>query len=486
MIPIRLTIEGFYSYKERQIIDFERLFNAGIFGIFGSVGSGKSAILDAVTYILYGKSERYNKNDAVNYNMMNLKSDKLYLELVFYASADNDLYKIAITGKRSKKEFTKISSFNKQVLRKAGEEWQPLDGFDAQKIIGLSYGNFKKTVIIPQNQFMEFLRLTGKERSEVLKEIFKLEKYELYSKTKALFGKNASELERLLNEYEGVKGDDENKIKELEGLISANKKEADAVKTEITTLRKSEASYSRQKQIFDKISKVKSELDNLIKNEKGFEERKAFLHRYIDVLEKFKESIFSSDKTSKKLMELEQRKKALLEDEETLKKEHIEKTRQLESLKSDYDKKESFNVRADEANRIIEIKKADSLSVNISKEILKIDADLKIISDKKALAEKKLSEIKEKLNIIQSEVNSYQSISILSEIKSLQIDYDAKNSILANIVEEYEKALEDKNRAEDDFNKVFSKYNFRQKQGSFIPPIRFKRVFRGKIKAAQP
>jgi len=39
MIPVKLTIEGLYSYQERQIIDFSDLTEAGLFGIFGNVGS---------------------------------------------------------------------------------------------------------------------------------------------------------------------------------------------------------------------------------------------------------------------------------------------------------------------------------------------------------------------------------------------------------------------------------------------------------------
>lgn len=39
MIPIQLTIEGLYSYQERQTIDFSNLIDAGLFGIFGAVGS---------------------------------------------------------------------------------------------------------------------------------------------------------------------------------------------------------------------------------------------------------------------------------------------------------------------------------------------------------------------------------------------------------------------------------------------------------------
>ncbi|NCD41360.1 MAG: hypothetical protein EOL88_04640, partial [Bacteroidia bacterium] len=42
MIPISLTLQGIYSYQEKQTIDFRPLTHARLFGIFGPVGSGKS------------------------------------------------------------------------------------------------------------------------------------------------------------------------------------------------------------------------------------------------------------------------------------------------------------------------------------------------------------------------------------------------------------------------------------------------------------
>lgn len=56
MIPLKLILEGIYSYQERQTIDFTALTDVGLFGIFGSVGSGKSSILEAITYALYGET----------------------------------------------------------------------------------------------------------------------------------------------------------------------------------------------------------------------------------------------------------------------------------------------------------------------------------------------------------------------------------------------------------------------------------------------
>ena len=58
MIPLQLSLEGIYSYQKRQTIDFTALTDAGLFGIFGAVASGKSTILEAISFALYGESDR--------------------------------------------------------------------------------------------------------------------------------------------------------------------------------------------------------------------------------------------------------------------------------------------------------------------------------------------------------------------------------------------------------------------------------------------
>jgi recombinational DNA repair ATPase RecF len=50
MLPLKLSITGLYSYQKKQTIDFEELTNAGLFGIFGAVGSGKSSVLEAIGF----------------------------------------------------------------------------------------------------------------------------------------------------------------------------------------------------------------------------------------------------------------------------------------------------------------------------------------------------------------------------------------------------------------------------------------------------
>ena len=70
MKPTKLTIKGLNSFSEEQAIDFNRLSEKGLFGIFGPTGSGKSTVLDAITFALYGRIARESgaktSSDVIN------------------------------------------------------------------------------------------------------------------------------------------------------------------------------------------------------------------------------------------------------------------------------------------------------------------------------------------------------------------------------------------------------------------------------------
>jgi exonuclease SbcC len=69
MKPVYLEFCGVNSFSETAKIDFRKLLNGGLFGIFGDTGSGKSTILDSIHFALYGKIERAGLGtDCINFN----------------------------------------------------------------------------------------------------------------------------------------------------------------------------------------------------------------------------------------------------------------------------------------------------------------------------------------------------------------------------------------------------------------------------------
>lgn len=174
MIPITLVMEGVFSYKERTTISFQPLLDAHLFGIFGAVGSGKSSILETITYCIYGQLERMNKREGLKENLINLEAKDAFIEFEFEALHEPGFYRVVIHGKRRK-----TVEFSRECFQKVGTEWLPVESSQLEKAIGLSYEHFTRTVIVPQGKFQEFLQLKDKDRTDMLQELFQLGRFDL-------------------------------------------------------------------------------------------------------------------------------------------------------------------------------------------------------------------------------------------------------------------------------------------------------------------
>ncbi len=231
MIPIQLKIKGLYSFKEEQTIDFSKLLQSHIFGIFGKVGSGKSTILEAITYSLYGESERLNSKDNRGYNMMNLQSNELFIEFEFLAGHPQKKYKTVVIGKRNKRNFDDVKSYSRSLYQREKDEWIPIDKKRISEIIGLSNVNFKRTIIIPQGKFQEFLGLGHKDRSDMLKEIFNLQKFDLSFKISALAKQNADKITNLVGQLQQLEDVSSKILKSFQAVLKSDKKRYQSLET---------------------------------------------------------------------------------------------------------------------------------------------------------------------------------------------------------------------------------------------------------------
>ncbi|MEM7038212.1 MAG: AAA family ATPase, partial [Bacteroidota bacterium] len=197
MIPIRLHIEGLYSYQNAVTIQFDRLIEGNLFGIFGPVGAGKSAILEAITYALYGETERMNKQEGRGYNMMNLKSNLLRIEFEFRTGQEGEQYLFTVLRKRSGTKFEDVRTAERKAYRIEGKYKTELESTDAEAILGLSYSNFIKTIIIPQGRFQDFLHMKPAERTRMLMDLFDLDRFDLFQPTTELLSQTTKRLNEL-------------------------------------------------------------------------------------------------------------------------------------------------------------------------------------------------------------------------------------------------------------------------------------------------
>ena len=259
MLPLQLTIEGLYSYQTRQTIDFSELTSAGLFGIFGAVGSGKSSILEAIGFALYGETERMNSKDGRAYNMMNLRSNRSYIEFDF-KNHEERIFRAVREFKRNSKRFDDVKISNATFYEKKDGQWIPLDHTNASEILGLSYANFKRTIIIPQGQFKEFLELGATDRTRMMKEIFGLHKYDLQDKASSKLAETKyqmAELEGKLGNYGSISEELVNENKE--NLEVAKKETADA-KVKHQSLETTFQRIKKDKEDFDQLKSKEAEL----------------------------------------------------------------------------------------------------------------------------------------------------------------------------------------------------------------------------------
>lgn len=259
MIPIQLIIEGLYSYRQRQTIDFAQLTHAGLFGIFGAVGSGKSSILEAISYALYGDTERLNARDKRSYNMMNLKSDRAYIAFDFY-NHENKKFRATREFKRNSKNFEDVRPPKAAFYQWEQEKWLPLDHTSAEQIIGLTYTNFKRTIIIPQGQFKEFLELGATERTKMMKDIFNLQRYDLQDKVSELKKASQSTLDSLNGQLMGYEHITEEEIR-----------------SKTTALKTKEHQLALLQRSHDALEEKYRRLENLMEDFKTLEQKEADL-----------------------------------------------------------------------------------------------------------------------------------------------------------------------------------------------------------------
>jgi exonuclease SbcC len=262
MIPKSLTIKGLYSYQNEQVIDFNKLTDAQLFGIFGTVGSGKSSILEAISFALYGETERLNARENRNYNMLNLKSNELLIDFTFL-NHDEQIYRFTIKGKRNGKQFDTVGAFQRSAYKLNAGNWEPIE-IDAETIIGLSYKNFRRTIIIPQGKFQEFLQLGDKDRTDMLKEIFQLEKFEFSPQTVALERKNDAEMQELSGRLNQLGEVTEEEVQSKSETLKQLTDHYDTSKVELGKLEKEEADSALLKKQFEDRAEKQTILKTLV------------------------------------------------------------------------------------------------------------------------------------------------------------------------------------------------------------------------------
>jgi DNA repair protein SbcC/Rad50 len=287
MVPVRLAIEGLYSYQQRQEVNFRPLVESGLFGIFGQVGSGKTSLLEAISFVLYGEVERLNKTNNRAYNMMNLKTGRMRIEFEFRAGADQHEYRYTYEAKRNKKQHHDIHTGERKVdCRTDGLTWVPQSledrsvGQFTESVLGLDYDNFKRTVIIPQNQFREFLELSPADRTEMMMQLFNLKKFDLLDPTTALDKANQTELDTLTGQLSGLDEATLDAVEAADIAAADLRKQIDEQGDRLLVLETEQTRLTRLHDRHAQLADARAEFDRLTTEKPRYDQLEADLNRY--------------------------------------------------------------------------------------------------------------------------------------------------------------------------------------------------------------
>ena len=205
MRPLKLELQGFTAFRQFTTLDFTDL---ELFALVGPTGSGKSSLLDAMTFALYGQTARLGASglDALISQGERGLSASLTFEvggLTYRASRTK--------GRRQAENEVRFEQLD------AEGRWTNLsEGGGAKgiaerirKAVGLDFGTFRRSVMLPQGEFSRLLHGSGKDRQTLLGELTGLDHVQAMQRVSAdrakeLKHESASLNSVLASEYAGV------------------------------------------------------------------------------------------------------------------------------------------------------------------------------------------------------------------------------------------------------------------------------------------
>ncbi|MBQ9941460.1 MAG: SMC family ATPase, partial [Christensenellaceae bacterium] len=183
MIPIRLEMQAFGPYAGRETVDFTQLNKGGLFLIYGPTGSGKTSILDGMTYALYGKSSGGEDGGRGELASMRCQTADMTVPT-----------RVEFTFTHKGQEFRFERWLRVVRQRKGGVRYEEsvsagkvlggvLVPFDANMkktnteryactVLGLDYDQFRQVVLLPQGQFAKLLLARTEEKEKILTTLF--------------------------------------------------------------------------------------------------------------------------------------------------------------------------------------------------------------------------------------------------------------------------------------------------------------------------
>ena len=161
MRPVRLEVEGFTAFRSPTVVDFT---GADLFALAGPTGAGKTSIIDALTFALYGSVPRLDDRRAVAPVIsQNLTEARVRLDFVTGGRAYTAVRVVRATKAGASTKEARLQRGDEVLAGEAKEVTAAVED-----VIGLSFDHFTKCVSLPQGQFAQFLHAEPGKRQDLL------------------------------------------------------------------------------------------------------------------------------------------------------------------------------------------------------------------------------------------------------------------------------------------------------------------------------
>jgi exonuclease SbcC len=193
MRPIRLTLHAFGPYADEQVLDFRQLGNRSFFLLHGPTGAGKTTILDAMCFALYGETSGKGRDARDPKHMRSDHADSSQsTEVRFDFALGTEMYRVIRSPEqeraRRRGQGTTTERARATLWRRTGlindveegsvlaAQWGKVNQ-EIERLLGFRSEQFRQVVMLPQGQFRQLLLASSPERQEIFETLFQTELY---------------------------------------------------------------------------------------------------------------------------------------------------------------------------------------------------------------------------------------------------------------------------------------------------------------------
>lgn len=485
MKPIKLVLNAFGPYAEKEELDFLLLKNNNIFVISGQTGAGKTTIFDAISFALFGEASgrgreadslrsHHAKPDDISYVTLEFKVKEKKYKITRYPTQNYEkIKKNGETQVVEKKHSVEFVLPDDRVITKPTEATK-----EVEKILGLNSEQFKQIVMLPQGEFKKLLEAESKDKEIIFRNIFGTQRFQKFQdelkkrqlqlkgkvevdkqKREAFIGKIDTADDSVLLSIINSKDIDVIEVIRLtDEIIDKDKEEEEGIKGSLEKLENKVSSIKenklkaeennkkilRKQLVLEELERLRRNLPNIkLREEKVEKGRKALQIKFLEKnLLETKGEVKSSNESINKAMEyLNEATKSLDESKKIYEKAIVSekgKIKLIEEKTNLKDKHEKFKVYKDKSEFIVKIKKH-------LEELEKEKKEIKLVLENN---KKQIEEYKDKL----LKVESYK-------VKKVQIEVNIKekNNLIERVRQLY-KLIQSYESISNDYNRLSKEY----------------------------